>query len=454
MILFAIFFISCSTTKRIEAIKPLETDSLPASYEIKTSFISVPTEINLKDIEKILNNNLSGLIYEDNELEKDNTEMKIWKTASISLTEKNGEIVSEIPLKIWAKIKYGTEFLGLNDTREINLKGKITLSSKPHLYNWQLTTKSRITAVQWEESPNLIIAGKKIPITYLINPTLSIFKNTISKMIDDSIEESCDFKPMVLEAMKKISQPILTHNEYEVWFQLIPIELYVTEAALTEQSIQMNMGLKCNMMTMIGEQPTNEFSPSNLVLKPVTSIPNHFSLALAAVSTYESASKVITKNFQNQEFGSGSRKVIVKKVSIWQNSGKLIIALDLTGTVTGTIYLSGIPKYDGITKEIYFDHMDYILNTKNVLLKSANWLAQGTILKKIQENCRYSIEENLKDGEKTMKEYLTNYSPMKGVYINGIVNTLEFEKIELTEKAIIAYINSNGNMKINIDGME
>jgi len=63
----------------------------------------------------------------------------------------------------------------------------------------------------------------------------------------------------------------------------------------------------------------------------------------------------------------------------------MIIALDMTGSINGTIYLSGIPNYNSITKEIYFEQMDYVLNTKGILTKTANWLLQGVILKKIQE---------------------------------------------------------------------
>jgi hypothetical protein len=132
----------------------------------------------------------------------------------------------------------------------------------------------------------------------------------------------------------------------------------------------------------------------------------------------------------------------------------MIIALDVLGSINGTIYLSGIPNYNSVTKEIYFDQMEYVLNTKSVLMKSANWLLHGTILKSIQANCRYSIKVNLEEGKQNMKPYLSNYSPMKGVFVNGIINDFEFEKVELTDKAIIAFITTNGKMDIKIDGLE
>ena len=183
-------------------------------------------------------------------------------------------------------------------------------------------------------------------------------------------------------------------------------------------------------------------------------MPDKFQISLATVSTYESASRMITKNFQGQEFASGSRKVVVQKVELWQREAKMIVALDLSGSINGTIYLTGIPNYNTLTKEIYFDQMDYVLNSKNVLLKSANWLLQGTILKKIQESCRYSIQKNLEEGKTNMLPFFQNYSPMKGVFVNGELDDLVFDKVEITDKAIIAFITTSGKMNVKIDGLD
>jgi hypothetical protein len=144
----------------------------------------------------------------------------------------------------------------------------------------------------------------------------------------------------------------------------------------------------------------------------------------------------------------------VQKVGLWQRGGKIIIELDMTGSINGSIYLSGIPNYNSVTKEIYFDQMDYVLNSKGLLTKTANWLLQGVILKKIQETCRYSIKGNLDEGKKNLLPYLSNYSPMKGVFVNGTLNDFEFEKVEVTDKAMIAFITTTGRMSVRIDGMD
>jgi hypothetical protein len=446
--------LSCGSSKKIEALKPEPSNNAPIVYSNKTSLISMPMEVNMKEVEYHLNKNVKGLIYADTILNDDKTEMKIWKTSDIKLVEKNGEIVSEIPLKIWAKIKYGTEFMGLNDTRELNINGTITLSSKANFANWKLNTTSKIDDFEWSESPSILVAGKNVPITYIVNPTLSIFKGKIAKMIDEAINKSCDFKTQVLQVLETLSTPFMANETYETWFKLVPNEMYSTNAVLSNSKITMNLGLKCQMQTLIGQKPKSGFDKTKIVSKAVAKIPSDFNASVAAVSTYESASRIMTKNFMGQEFGSGKRKITVQKVTLWYKDGKMIIALDMLGSVNGTIYLAGIPKYNSETKEIYFEEMDYVLNTKGILTRSANWLLQGVILNKIKENCKYSIQPNLEEGKKNMLPYLTNYSPMKGVFVNGKLNDFVFEKMELTENGIVAFITSSGTMKITIDGME
>lgn len=449
-----IALISCSTSKKIEALKPEPSNNAPIVYSNKTSLISMPMEVSLKEVEYHLNKNVNGLIYADTILNDDKTEMKIWKTSDIKLVEKNGEIVSVIPLKIWARIKYGTEFMGLNDTREINISGNITLSSKANFANWKLNTTSKIEDFEWSESPSILVAGKNVPITYIINPTLAIFKGKIAKMIDDAINKKCDFKPQVMQVLETLSTPFMANETYETWFKLVPNEMYSTNAVLSNSKITMNLGLKCQMQTLIGQKPKSGFDKTKIVSKAVAKIPSDFNASVAAVSTYESASRIMTKNFMGQEFGSGKRKITVQKVTLWYKDGKMIIALDMLGSVNGTIYLAGIPKYNSETKEIYFEEMDYVLNTKGILTRTANWLLQGVILNKIKENCKYSIQPNLEEGKKNMLPFLSNYSPMKGVFVNGKLNDFVFEKMELTENGIVAFITSTGTMKITIDGME
>ena len=451
---------SCSTSQKLATLKPEPDDASPLVYENNPSFINLPISVKLRDIENQTNALLNGLIYEDNNIEDDDIEIKIWKQAPIKIQNDglnpDKKIKTVLPLKASIKYRIGTKKLGVElfDTREFNLNGVITLSSEVSLTNWKLNTKTEFKSLDWNESPTMTVLGRNMPITYLIDPAISIFKSKIEKKIDESIEKSMDFKPNVLSALEKICTPFQMSDTYESWLRIVPIEVYSTPAKLKNDQFLLDMGMKCNMETIIGKQPESKFNGSKIVLKPVTKIPNQINANIAAISSYVDASKIMTKNFAGQEFGSGSKKVTVQNVEIWHKDKKMVIALDVLGSVNGTIYLNGFPQYNPQTKEIYFEKLDYVLDTKSKLMRTASWLAQGLILKKMQESCRYSIQPNLEEGKKSMASYLKNYSPMPGVFVNGKMEDIQFDKIQLTNQAIIALIKINGTVNVSVDGLK
>lgn len=456
LLLFALALASCSSTKKIAAMKPEPDDATPLIYDNKPSFINMPVTIKIKEIENQTNKFLSGLIYEDNNIEDDDYTVKVWKTAPITLTNTDGRIRTVLPLKATVQYRYGINKMGLDlrDTREFNLNGLLTLDSEVHLSNWKLSTKTQLRSLDWKESPTVTVAGKSVPITYLINPAVKLFRAKIERTIDESIEKAMDFKPQVLDALEKVCTPNEMSAEYQSWLRIVPMEVYTTEARLNKGDILMDMGLKCYIETLIGPKPASKFDRSKVVLKPVAKMPDNIQANIVAVSTYKDASAVITKNFQGQEFGDGKRKVTVQNVALWHKDGKIVIALDMTGSVEGTIYLTGFPQYNAATKEIYFDKMDYALDTKSALLRTANWLASGVILKKIEAACRYSIAPNLDEGRRQILKYMKNYSPMPGVFVNGTAGEIQFREVQLTNKAIIAFLTVEGKIDVKIDGLQ
>ncbi|WP_394773807.1 DUF4403 family protein [Flavobacterium sp.] len=451
---------SCSTSQKLETLKPEPDDASPLVYDANPSFINLPISVKLSDIENQTNSLLKDLIYEDNNIDDDDIEMKIWKQAPIKIqndpANPDKKIKTILPLKATIKYRIGTKKLGveLYDTREFNLNGVITLSSEVTLTNWKLNTKTEFKSLNWNESPTMIVFGKSMPITYLVNPAISIFKSKIEKKIDEAIEKSMDFKPNVLSALEKICTPFQMSDTYESWLRIVPVEVYSTNAKLKNDLFLLDMGMKCNMETIVGKQPESQFKASKIVLKPVAKIPNQISANIAAISTYIDASKIITRNFAGQEFGSGSKKITVKNVSIWHKDGKMVIALDVLGSINGTLYLDGFPQYNAKTKEIYFEKLDYVLDTKSKVMRTASWLGQGYILRKMEESCRYSIQPNLEEGKKSMATYLKNYSPMPGVFVNGKMEDIQFDKIQLTNQAIIAFIKINGTVNVSVDGLK
>lgn len=451
-----IFIISCGTSNKIETLKPEADLAAPILYDKEISYLNIPISIKLKDLAFQTNTILNGLIYEDKNLEGDDLMLKVWKQAPIEITDENGKIKVVLPLKIWAKVRYGSTVLGMDlyDTRELNFNGVATLLGEAKFNNWKLSAKTTVQSVVWKESPSVTIAGKSMPITYLVNPAMKYFKPTIEKKIDAAISESLNFQSNVLDALETVTKPVNVNESYDTWFKLKPISLNATEAVLKKDVVSMNLELACFMETLIGKPLNETFNRDEIQLKQVAKTKDQFSASLIVVSPFLKASEIITKNFQGQEFGSGSKKVTIQKVDLWHKDRKVVIALTMQGSLNGTVYLSGIPKYNKEEELIYFDDLNYVLDTKSKLMKTANWLAQGLILKKIQAYTSYSIKPEMETAKTQMEQYLKNYSPAKGIVINGKVDPIIIKNIQLTNQAMVVTLNATGKVALKIDGLQ
>lgn len=447
---------ACSTSSKIAALKPTPNYGSAIVYDKQESYLNLPMEIRVADLQNQTNKYLNGLIYDDQILEDDNVMLKVWKESPILIKETTGQLEMALPLKVWVKVRYGIEKFGFSayDTREVNLNGIIRLSSNVVVQNWKLITKTQIQDIDWVESPSVVVAGKNIPITYLINPAIALFKNKISKKVDDAIAQSFDIKPYVLNALDQLSKPVEVNPEFKVWLGIQPLALYASPTILANQKISFSFGMKAYLETSINAQPSIKFDKNQLTLQAASPGSNEFKASVAGVITYANAAALMQQNFAGQKFESGKRSVTVNKIDLWGKDGKLIVAVNMSGSVNGDFYLSGTPNYNPSKKEIYLDGVDFVLDSKNKLLKAGDWLAHGLVAKKIQESCTFSIAEYLDNGQKTMASYLTNYEPVKGVKVNGQMAEMVPGQIVLTPQAIVAMITAKGKVAVKIDGLE
>ena len=127
----------------------------------------------------------------------------------------------------------------------------------------------------------------------------NISKDLKRKVRNNAIRKICIKKPYLV---------IFYDNNFGLIFKL------------KNNKITMQMGLKCIMQTIVGQEPKNNFKKENIVLKPVASMPDKITASIAAVSTYKSASKVITKNFKGEEI---LRQTIINNTPFYGNDDDL-----------------------------------------------------------------------------------------------------------------------------------
>jgi len=178
---------------------------------------------------------------------------------------------------------------------------------------------------------------------------------------------------------------------------------------------------------------------------------NGFNLNLDIRASYDSLSAFVGKEFVGQVFNFKGRKIQIKgiKISGAQNQ-KLIFKLDFDGAKKGTIYLTGIPVLDIITQKISMKELDFDLETKSVLLKTAKWMFNKRILDELEKNSVFELKDLLNESKSNIVSAI-NAEITKGVKMSGSVNHISLQEIYLDKGNLLLRSEVKGTLKIKID---
>ena len=155
--LFLAMLIAISSCKTIQVEKPPES-YLNAVFKPEISTISIPIKLNMMDIEKSVNRQFLGLIYEDNDLSDDNMQIKIWKSKSFEFKAENNQLKYTIPLKIWTKFGWKIERFGMSISDYYEANGELSISFSTGItinQDWDIITSTKIVSHQWISRPTM-----------------------------------------------------------------------------------------------------------------------------------------------------------------------------------------------------------------------------------------------------------------------------------------------------------
>jgi len=417
------------------------------------STVHVPIELSIAELTRHLNTQVQGLIYEDND-RQEGFKIKVWKRAPIVADARDSLLYYTVPLKIWGEKSY--QVLGITGAQatefQINLKFMTRFGIDP---DWKVRSQTVSAGFDWVTKPSIKVANIEIPITGIISRKINENLETFSKAIDNNIRESIEVKPYVLQAWNLIREPRQLSEEYRTWLVVTPTDILMSPFDINKGKISTSIGIRGFTQTLTGEKPS---------IKPATDIPNlivtrdipkGFQIGLIGVVPYEEASKLAATQFVGKtfEFKEGKYKIEVTSVDIYGQNDKLVIKSGLKGSINGVVYLKGIPFYDASSRTLSLKNVDYDFDTKNVLLKTANWLLQGKFAKQIEQQFVFSVSGQVEEAQKAIRQQLTNRKVAKGVAFGGRLDNLDPDQVYLTPTSLVALIVAKGQIEVKIDGL-
>ncbi len=453
----------------VQACKPTATTNPKApkaAYQVTKmevqndkflSTVNVPLSIALADVERQINSQVNGLIYEDNSLTDNDNDLfmtKVWKRAPIHVTAQDSLFHFQVPLKIWAKA--GVKVLGFTQFQETEFEMNLRFATRFSIAkDWTAQTQTTAEGYEWVKKPALRIAGIEIPVASIVGRQIDKNLGKISKALDEQVQKQVDLRTPVLKAWNTIRQPYLVSEKYRTWLLVVPKRILITPFRFEKGAIRSTIGIEAYTLTQTGAKP--EVKPAVAVPELVVSrsIPDQFRIGLLSEATYGEAARLVAEEFvgQSYEFRDGRYKITIAGIDLYGQNNTLIVKADLKGSLNGTVYLRGQPYYDAQARTISLRDLHYDLDTKNILYRTANWLLQGSFARTLEKQLTIPVGDQIDEARKSLQERLTNNQITKGVVINGKLEQVTPDQVYLTRESMLAVVYASGKINLKVEGL-
>jgi hypothetical protein len=444
--LFLLLF-SCKTTR--QPAKPMESyySALP---EERISIINVPVRIQLRDLEQSLNEQLNGILYEDKDI-KDGDKMMIRaeKREDIRLKVEGQRITYRVPLKLWIRYDLGITEVEANGDLALNLKTDYTIKN-----DWSLETVSDIENYEWLKRPTVRLGSVNLPIGFIADIVMKNSKRIITRAIDDAVRDNLNLRQLVADTWNKMFEPLLVAPEYNTWLLVNPQAIGMTPPRTSQDEIFSTIIIESRPQVTLGSRPIKIATPPPL--PPLTlrdTLQSDFIIHIKTDVPYAEAERIAKAELVGETFSEGRRSVRIDDINLYGQGNKLIINTKLSGSYNGNVFLAGKPVYNASRNTIDVKDLDFTLETRNFLHKSAGWLLKGTLRRKIQENMNFLLDYNLKELRKQLHDQLEAYPITSGIMLRGGLDDLSIQDAFLAPDAIRVNIALRGRVNVQVSGL-
>lgn len=421
------------------------------------SSVSIPVALPISEIQRLVNQQITGVIYEDQSFENNNDQLKtkIEKDGNIAIKALiNNRLMFSVPLKIWAEKGVGT--LGVYSYQQTNFRVIMNfISSLEFQPNWSLKTSTITAGFVWKEKPVLDFGKIKIPITSIIEGILTKQQKEFTSVIDTQIQQKMNLQPYLVLAWNNFAAPIQVSEEYNTWLKITPQTIKMSPLEVYADKIKSTISIDLFSETFTGIKPIgNQIVNTIPNYTPAQNLGNLFLLKTTANIPFSEATNIAKKQFEGKEFdfNNGKDKIKVEQIKVYPENENIVIEVVSSGKVNGISFIKGVPIYDAQKHKIGFTKTDFRLKTRNVFQKFLTSMFEGKIVKMIEQDYGIPLLDIEISSKKSIEESF-NKEYHTGLKLQGKVLGLKPSQFLINPDFITTVIEINAQMNMKIEGL-
>jgi hypothetical protein len=121
-----------------------------------------------------------------------------------------------------------------------------------------------------------------------------------------------------------------------------------------------------------------------------------------------------------------------------------------TGSLEGTFYLTCRPIFNAQTNVFSVEDVDFDMETRSLLLTSADWFLHGTITDTIREKLNMDLTERLAQARGMAAKALARVNLSENLFLNGSIKTIRLNDVMVQKDRLSIQVYTEGETGITL----
>ena len=403
------------------------------------SSLSVAIEASSGDLSKALNKTVHKELYKGSTGSR-GLSAEVLRNGPITVSAADNYIYLTLPVTM-------TLSYGMFDIPAIplTLKFKANARITP---DWKLNAEIYYLGLSDLFAEEVGIGPLSIKPRSIIEGITQPVQKMLSGLISKNINDLFPLKSQVAKVWSATQKPILVDRNYNAWLKLTPKEVTFFPLQAQNNRVKLSVGINSYAELVVGPEPAAQPPLPLPNLKLASSLDRNFHIALNADLFYKDIVNIASPLLLNKEFTSDGRTIILKELELYGNGDKFVIKVETKGALDGIFYLTGKPHFDPQSNIFSVEDVDFDMQSKSLLLQSADWFLHGTIKSKIQEKLNMDLTKRLEQSRTMVQKAIAQRQLMDHVLLKGNIRTLKFSDVLVQKDKISIQVYTEGESAI------
>ncbi len=265
-----------------------------------------------------------------------------------------------------------------------------------------------------------------------------------------------DRKIMAFDVRKRVDnwygmmqRPIRVRDS--LWLDLAPEQLRLGDFSLRDSALVATVRLYAHPRLIAGPQPREPRLPLPPLSPALKEVGDSARIRIEGLLPYDVASATLSHEIVGRKFRRFGRSVRIDSLSVSPlDDGRVVLAVRVSGDISGTAYLVGTPQVDQVTRALIVPDLDFDVSTSNALVRGLAWLRKGDMVTQLRKQARFPLDTILEETRAKVEDAL-NRDLTDGVQLSGTVRTGKLLDVLVHPRWLVVQAEAAGTIALDID---